>query len=95
MFVYKDVFAEYKPVVARVGDSAKADNGSFEIFREGNVVQRYQVEGRERDITFTRALHTPALNANLISVSTSIRPASLQPLATIRGSSRSPMEVLS
>ena len=47
MFVSKDVFAEYKPVVAHVGDSAKADNGSFEIVGEGNVVQRYQVEGRE------------------------------------------------
>ena len=69
MFVSKDSFAEYKPVVARVGESAKADNGSFEIIGEGNVVQRYRVEGRERDITYTRALHAPTLNANLISVS--------------------------
>ena len=69
MFVSRDVFAEYKPVVARVGDSAKADNGTFEIVGEGNVVQRYQIEGREREITYTRALHTPSLNANLLSVS--------------------------
>ena len=69
MFVLKDLFAEYKPVVARVGESAKADNGSFEIIGEGNVVQRYRVEGGERDITYTRALHAPSLNANLISVS--------------------------
>jgi hypothetical protein len=47
---------------------AKAENGSFEIVGEGHVVQRYQVDGREWEITYTRALHTPSLNANLVSV---------------------------
>ena len=44
-------------------------DGSFEIVGEGNVVQRYNVEGKERNITYTRALHAPTLNANLVSVS--------------------------
>jgi GAG-pre-integrase domain len=52
-----------------LGDSAKAKDGGFEILGEGSVYQRYRVEGKDRDITYTRALHTPALNANLISVS--------------------------
>jgi transposase InsO family protein len=69
MFVSRDVFTEYKPIPPRKGDSAKADDGSFDIIGEGNVVQRYQVNGEDRKITFTRALHTPTLNANLISVS--------------------------
>jgi hypothetical protein len=59
MFVSRDAFAQYKPVTPRTGDSAKADDGSFEIVGEGNVVQRYQVDGKEREITYTRALHTP------------------------------------
>lgn len=53
-----------------MGESAKATNGDFKIIGEGNVTQRYIVNGGERDITYTRALHTPSLNANLISVST-------------------------
>jgi hypothetical protein len=53
-----------------MGDSAKAVNGAFEIAGEGNVVQRYNFDGREQSITYTRALHTPTLNANLISIST-------------------------
>jgi hypothetical protein len=68
MFVSKDVFTEYKPVTPRMGDSAKAEDGNFEIIGEGNVVQCYRVEGKDRAITYTRALHTPTLNANLISV---------------------------
>ena len=47
----------------------KAKDGSFEIVGEGNVNQRYNVDGKDRDITYTRALHTPTLNANLVSVS--------------------------
>src|SRR6202522_1089179 len=70
MFVSKDVFVEYKQVYARLGDSAKANDGGFEIVGEGNVVQRYKIDGTERNITYTRALHAPGLNANLISVST-------------------------
>jgi hypothetical protein len=69
MFVSKDDFSSYKSVPVRAGDSAKAENGGFEIIGEGNVHKRYKVEGKERDITYTRALHTPTLNANLISVS--------------------------
>ena len=69
MFVSKDVFAEYKPVTPHVGDSAKAENGSFEIVGEGTVVQCYQVDGKDWDITYTHALHMPTLNANLVSMS--------------------------
>ena len=68
MFVSKDVFTDYKPI-SRMGDSAKAKDGGFEIVGEGNVIQRYKVDGKEKVITHTRALHTPALNANLISIS--------------------------
>ena len=53
MFVSQNAFTDYKPVTPREGDSAKAENGSFEIVGEGNVVQRYQVDGREREITCT------------------------------------------
>jgi transposase InsO family protein len=69
MFVAKEAFTDYKSITPRLGDSAKAVDGSFEIVGEGTVTQRYQVDGKERDITYTRALHTPSLNANLISVS--------------------------
>ena len=69
MFVSREAFTEYKPITPRKGDSAKAEGGSFEIIGEGNVVQKYQVDGEDRKITFTHALHTPTLNANLISVS--------------------------
>jgi hypothetical protein len=68
MFVSRDTFLNYTST-SRVGDSAKADDGSFEIVGEGTVVQRYRVDGKDREITYTRALHTPALNANLVSVS--------------------------
>ena len=69
MFVSRDAFNEYKSITPRIGDSAKAEDGNFEIIGEGSVTQRYHVEGKEQDITYTRALHTPALNANLVSVS--------------------------
>jgi hypothetical protein len=69
MFVSRDVFTDYKPITPCIGDSAKAENGNFEIIGEGNVVQRYKVDGKERAITYTNALHTPTLNANLVSVS--------------------------
>ena len=68
MFVSKDDFSEYHPIVPRTGDSAKAVEGHFEIVGEGNVVQRYKVDGKEREITYTRALHAPTLNANLVSI---------------------------
>ena len=69
MFVSRDAFTEYKSVAPRTGDSAKAVDGNFEIVGEGSVVQRYQVNGKEQEITYTHALHTPTLNANLVSVS--------------------------
>ena len=69
MFVSKESFVDYKPLSSRTGESAKATNGGFEIIGEGNVIQRYIVNGRERNVTFTRALHAPSLNANLVSIS--------------------------
>ena len=44
MFVSKDVFTEYKPIAPRVGDSAKAVDGGFEIVGEGSVIQKYRVD---------------------------------------------------
>jgi transposase InsO family protein len=68
MFVSKDSFTDYRPIEPRVGDSAKAIDGGFEIVGEGSVIQKYRVDGKEKSVTYTRALHTPTLNANLISV---------------------------
>ena len=39
MFVSRNAFMEYKPVMTCIGDSAKAENGNFEIIRGGSVVQ--------------------------------------------------------
>ena len=39
MFVSRDVFTEYKLVAPQRGDSAKAEDGGFEVVSEGNVVQ--------------------------------------------------------
>jgi GAG-pre-integrase domain len=69
MFVLKESFVDYKPIESRVGDSAKAKDGDFEIVGEGNIVQWYLIDGKEHKITYTRALHTPTLNANLVSIS--------------------------
>ena len=69
MFISKDAFTLYKSIDPRMGDTAKANDGSFEIIGEGNVTQQYIVDGRKRDITYTRALHAPTLNANLVSIS--------------------------
>ena len=44
-------------------------DGEFEIVGEGSVIQQYQVDGKECTVTYTCALHTPALNTNLISIS--------------------------
>ena len=68
MFVSREAFTEYKPIAPRVGDSAKAVDGGFEIVGEGSVVQKYCCDGKEKSVTYTRALHTPTLNTNLISV---------------------------
>ena len=69
MFMSKDSFVEYKLIPPRTGESAKATNGGFQIIGEGNITQQYVVNGGERNITYTRALHAPSLNANLISIS--------------------------
>ena len=69
MFVSREAFTEYKATNSQKGDSAKANNRDFEITGEGIVVQRYMVDGKVQQITYTRALHTPTLNVNLISVS--------------------------
>lgn len=68
MFVSRDTFSEYESTTLRAGDSAKAIDGGFEIIGEGNVVQCYQVNGKERKVTYTHALHAPMLNANLVSI---------------------------
>jgi hypothetical protein len=70
MFVLKEMFTGYTLTASRVGDSAKAVDSGFEIVGEGNVIQRYKVNDKECLVTYTCALHTPALNANLLSVST-------------------------
>lgn len=69
MFVSRDDFVEYMPITSCTGDSAKAKDGDFDIIGEGKVVKRYLVDGKEKVITYTRALHTPTLSANLVSVS--------------------------
>ena len=70
MFVSRNPFITYMPITSQVGDSAKAKNRNFDIIGEGNVSQQYIVDSKEYKITFTHALHTPLLNANLISIST-------------------------
>ena len=39
MFVSRDEFSKYQPIIPRIGDSAKAIDGGFKIVGEGNVVQ--------------------------------------------------------
>ena len=43
MFMSRNAFTEYKPITPHTGDSAKVENGNFEIVGEGNVVQRYRL----------------------------------------------------
>src|SRR6266498_4600622 len=69
MFISRNAFIEYRPITLWTGDSAKAVDGNFEIVGEGKVIQCYMVEGKEKKITYTHALHTPTLNMNLISIS--------------------------
>ena len=70
MFVLRDDFNVYKTVPPRSGDSAKAVDGDFEIVGEGTVTKDYLVNGQTKKLTYTHAIHTPTLNANLVSVST-------------------------
>jgi hypothetical protein len=90
MFVSRDSFVEYTATPPRTGDSAKAVDGDFQIIGEGKVIQRYLVDGRERDITYTHALHTPTLNANLISISAFDRAGLTTTFASGRGTIRKP-----
>ncbi len=69
MFVSKSDFINYMSMPPRSGDSAKAFDGDFEIIGKGTVVKLYLVDGKEKKLTYTRAIHTPTLNANLVSVS--------------------------
>jgi hypothetical protein len=66
MFVSRREFDDYKTIPPRSGDSAKA---VFEIVGEGTVVKSYLVDGKQRKLTYTHAIHTPILNANFVSVS--------------------------
>jgi len=68
MFVSRKAFSTYKSTTPRYGDSAKAVGGDFEIIGEGTVIKRYLIDDKEKKLTYTRAIHTPTLNANLISV---------------------------
>ena len=70
MFISKEAFVEYKAIDSWVGGLARAKDGNFKIIGQGNVVQSYLINGKERKITYTCMLHTPTLNANLISIST-------------------------
>ena len=90
MFVLKEVFAKYKPTESRIGDSAKAKDGDFEIIGEGNVVQWYLIDGQEHKVTYTCALHTPTLNANLISISALDRAGLTTTFGNGRGITRKP-----
>ncbi len=69
MFILRSDFNNYKSLPPHSGDSAKAIDGDFEIIGKGTVVKRYLVDGKEKKLTYTCAIHTPTLNVNLISVS--------------------------
>jgi hypothetical protein len=69
MFVSRDAFGTYTTITPRSGDSAKAVDGGFDIVGEGTVTKCYLVDGLEKKLSYTRAIHTPTLNTNLISVS--------------------------
>ncbi len=69
MFVSRADFSTYKLTPRHSGDSAKAVDGNFDIVGEGTVIKSYLVDGKEKKLTYTRAIHTPTLNANLVSVS--------------------------
>ena len=50
MFVLREVFTDYKLVTPQNGDSARAENGGFKIFREGNIVDYKPVTPRNGDL---------------------------------------------
>ncbi len=69
MFVLKDTFSVYRNITPCSGDSTKAVDGGFDIIGEGTVTKHYIIDGKEKKLSYTQAIHTPTLNANLISVS--------------------------
>ena len=69
MFVLKDTFSAYRNITPRSGNSMKAVDGGFNIIGEGTVTKCYLVDGKEKKLSYTQAIHTPTLNMNLISVS--------------------------
>src|SRR6266542_4033383 len=69
MFMSRKAFNEYKSTVPCSGDSTKVVDGNFEIVGERTVVKHYLDDGIEKKLTYTRAIHTPTWNANLISMS--------------------------
>jgi hypothetical protein len=85
MFVSRDAFIEYKPIIPQNRDSAKVENGDFERVGKWNVVQWYQVDGKDCEITYTHALHMPTLNANLVSVSAMNKAGLTTIFANIKG----------
>ena len=94
MLVSRDTFTEYKPTAPHTGDSAKAVDGSFEIIGEGNIIQQYQVNGKEQKITYTHVLHAPALNANLVLVGALDRAGLTTTFGKVRGLPGRQMEQL-
>ena len=69
MFVSRESFNDYKPIIPHTGDLAKAVDSNFKIIGEGTIIQHYLDNGQEQDITYTHALHTLTLNTNSISIS--------------------------
>ena len=68
MFISRDDFNNYKLTPTCFGDSVKAVDRDFEIIGEGTVDKHYLVDGKEKKLIYTHAIHTPMLNANLMSV---------------------------
>ena len=57
MFVSREAFNVYNAMTPRSGDSAKAVDGDFEIIGEGTVIKHYLVDGKEKKLTYTHAIH--------------------------------------
>ena len=67
-FVDQEVFSEYKPLTSpREGHSASV-GGIFCIVSHGVVKRTVKMRHGTSELVFKRALHTPDLAANLISV---------------------------
>ena len=90
MFVSKEAFAEYTTTSPQTGDTAKAVDGGFDIIGKGKVTQTYLIDGQTKSVTFTCTLHTPALNANLISISSFDRAGLITTFGNGQGVIRKP-----